>query len=42
MSKMESFFETNLGELYQEDCISWLKTRSTRENARKIHYIHNH
>ena len=31
MSKMKPLFETNLGKLYQEDCISWLKTRSTGE-----------
>ena len=31
MSKMKSFFETNLGKLYQEDCISWLKTRPIGE-----------
>lgn len=26
MSKIKCFFQTNLGKLYQEDCISWLKT----------------
>ena len=28
---MQCFFETKLGKLYQEDCVSWLKTRPSGE-----------